>query len=72
MMHALRRLVSWLHRSRLDAELSEEIELHLELRRQALIEKGLSPADAEQEAPRQFGNVTRIRERSCDDSMHGW
>jgi predicted permease len=66
MMHAIRRLLSFLHRNRLDDQLSEEIQLHLELRRQALVQDGMSPADAEREALRQFGNVTSIRERTRD------
>ena len=66
MMHALRRLLSYVHRDRLDDQLAEEIQLHLELRRQALIDDGVSPADAEREARRQFGNVAAIRERMRD------
>ncbi|MPY89112.1 MAG: hypothetical protein GEU99_14445 [Luteitalea sp.] len=66
MMHAIRRLLSFFHRNRLDDQLSEEIQLHLELRRQALIDAGMSPAAAEYEARRQFGNATAIRERTRD------
>ena len=65
-MTALRRLLAYLRRNRLDGELAEEIQLHLELRRQALIADGMTPADADREARRQFGNVTAIRERTRD------
>jgi predicted permease len=64
MLTAVRRLLAWLRRARLDDDLAEEIRLHLELRRQALIDEGMRPLDADREARRQFGNVTAIRERS--------
>ena len=62
----MRRLTAVLRRRRLDAELADEIRLHLELRRQALIDGGLEPAAAEREARRLFGNVTVIREETRD------
>lgn len=66
MLQLLRRVLSFLRRDRLDDELADEIRLHLDLRRRALIEDGMPPADAECEARRQFGNVTAVRERSRD------
>jgi macrolide transport system ATP-binding/permease protein len=73
MMHTLfRRLVAFCRRNRLDADLADEIDTHLELRRQALIESGLTPTDASREARRQFGNVTAIRERSRDEWGGVW
>ena len=59
----LRALVS---RSRLDDELKDEIDLHIELRRQSLVESGMDPRDAAYEARRMFGNVTAKREESRD------
>ncbi len=64
MFLAVRRLVAFFRRRRLDDELAEEIGLHLELRKQALMGGGLTPAEAEHEARRQFGNVATVRERS--------
>ncbi len=49
-------------RSRLDDELREEIEQHIELRRDQLVDAGVDPRDALAMARRQFGNVTRVRE----------
>jgi hypothetical protein len=66
MLQFLRRVLSYVRRDRLDDDLAEEIQLHLDLRRRALIENGMLPADADREARRQFGNVTAIRERSRD------
>ena len=64
MMSAVRRLLAFFRRNRLDDDVAEEIRLHLELRKQALIGDGMAPADADREARRQFGNVTAIRERT--------
>lgn len=66
MLPALRRLLAYFRRDRLDDDLAEEIRLHLALRTQALIDSGMAPADADHEARRQFGNVTAIRERTRD------
>ena len=66
MLQLFHRIYSYVRRDRLDEELAEEIRLHLDLRRRALMGSGMSPAEAEREARRQFGNVTAIRERSRD------
>src|SRR5688500_8242823 len=63
-----RRAVARLSRNRLDDEMQEEIRDHLERRRQQLIAAGMEPDDAEREARRAFGNVTRVREELRD----GW
>jgi predicted permease len=66
-MHALlRRLIALIKRDRLDDDLKDEIALHLELRRQALIDAGMRPEAAGAEARRQFGNVATIREHTRD------
>jgi hypothetical protein len=53
-------------RDRLDDELREEIRLHVEMRRDALVEAGVDPRDAEAEAHRMFGNLTAYREETRD------
>jgi phosphoglycolate phosphatase-like HAD superfamily hydrolase len=55
----------WLRRSRLD-DLSAEIQSHVEEKTEALIATGLPRADAEREARRAFGNVTRVKEAAGD------
>jgi predicted permease len=62
--YSLRRLAALFRRNRFDAELREEVELHLALRRQALVEDGMDQRDADREARRMFGNVTAIREET--------
>jgi putative ABC transport system permease protein len=60
----LRRLKALATRRRLDDELREEIEAHIEARRQALVADGMDERDALHAARRQFGNVTAIAERT--------
>jgi predicted permease len=63
---AARRAVARTRRDRLDEELAEEIRGHLALRTRALIDEGLDPRAAADEARRLFGNVTIVREESRD------
>jgi predicted permease len=62
----MRRLAARLRRDRLDDELAEEMRHHVELRRQALVDDGMDPAEADAAARRLFGNVTALREESRD------
>jgi hypothetical protein len=58
------------HRERFAKELEEEMQLHLELRRQQQEEAGVAPRDARAAAYRRFGNPTLVRERSY--TSWGW
>ena len=57
-----RRLRMLFHRRQFQAELEEEMRLHLELRAQEHAENGLSAEAARRTAYRRFGNPTPIRE----------
>ena len=59
-----------LHRQRFTKELEDEMQLHLELRRQQQEESGVAPKDARAAAYRRFGNPTLVRERSY--TSWGW
>ena len=59
-----RRIRMLFQRDRFDAELEEEMQLHLELRRQQQIEAGIPAESARSAALRQFGNETAIKEKS--------
>ena len=61
-----------LWRSSHDRDLFEEIENHIALRRQSLIDEGMGPREAAYEARRIFGNVTKIREETRDMRTLGW
>ena len=51
-------------RRRIFSDLSEEIQQHLSEKTEALMDEGMSRGDAELAARREFGNVTRVEERS--------
>ena len=53
----LRRAAAALRRNRLDDDLRDEVELHIELRRQALVDDGMDPRDAE------YRGAADVRER---------
>ena len=66
----LRRLAMLWRGGRFDRELQEEMRLHVELRRQQHLDRGLSAEAARTAAERQFGNATLLGERSGD--AWGW
>jgi predicted permease len=51
-------------RRRIYSDLSEEIQQHMLEKTEALVAEGMSRAEAEKHARREFGNVTAIEERS--------
>lgn len=67
-----RRVRMLLHRRRFQADLEEEMRLHLELRAQEHAENGLSAEAARRMAYRRFGNPTVIREKSYMAWRWGW
>ncbi len=59
-----KRLRMTRHREQLDRDLEKEMRLHLELRQQQLVDRGLTPDAAHRAAHLKFGNTTRIKEKS--------
>jgi predicted permease len=59
-----RRLNMLLHRRQFDADLEEEMRLHLELRQQEQLRSGMTADDARSAARRRFGNATYLKEQS--------
>jgi putative ABC transport system permease protein len=59
-----RRIWMLAHWRQFDADLKEEIRLHLEMRQQEHVERGMQKDDARAAARRRFGNVTALREMS--------
>ncbi len=57
---------------RLDDDFSEEVEAHLRLEADQLIEEGMAPEDAMDAARRAFGNVTQTRERFYESNRRMW
>src|SRR5262245_57098836 len=60
------------HRARLDRELDEEMQLHIQLRQEKLRAEGRSEAKALLEARQRFGGALRFRELSEDIWRWRW
>src|SRR5215472_10546673 len=67
-----RRLLFYLRKDRFDRELEDEVSFHLEMKAIAKMYDGLAPADARLAAKRQFGNQTRLKERSREMWSFRW
>ena len=61
---------SLFRRKQLDAEMCEEMRLHVELQTERNVVAGMSPDEARYAALRQFGNVASIQERAREG--RGW
>ena len=71
-MGLFRRFVNSLRPSHLDRDFDEELEFHRQMRLRKARERGLSPAEAEQEAKRRMGNLPLAREEMRDARIVGW
>jgi predicted permease len=56
------RIVNLFRRSRLDAEISEELRAHVEMRTEDNIAAGMTPEEARREAQMRFGNASSTKE----------
>ncbi len=59
-----RRFSMLLHRQQFDADLEEEVRLHLELRQKEHLDSGMTAGSARAAARRRFGNATYLKEES--------
>ena len=64
-MAAFRRFMNLFRHAEIDREINAELEAHLDLRTDANIAAGMSPAEARRQALLQFGNPTSTRERAA-------
>jgi predicted permease len=69
-MRWLRKLRSLFRKNQLDAEMADEMRLHVELQTELNRKAGMNPEDARYAALRQFGNVASVQERARD--IRGW
>lgn len=69
-MHVLRKLRALFFRRDLDAEMSEEMRLHLELQTEAYVARGMSSDDARNAALKSFGGVEQVKETAR--AQRGW
>ena len=65
-MSFFKRLRSFLRREKLDAELDDELQFHLDQRTQDFIDEGMTPREARYAARRAFGNVCSLKEETRD------
>ncbi|HYT67318.1 MAG TPA: permease prefix domain 1-containing protein, partial [Vicinamibacterales bacterium] len=63
-MSILRHLTAWFRRPRLDDELRDELEQHVDWKTESLMAEGVPEAEARRHATLEIGNVTRLREES--------
>ncbi|MGE0862322.1 MAG: ADOP family duplicated permease [Vicinamibacterales bacterium] len=68
----VQRLVALMRQSRLERELDDEIQAHLELAERDGLARGLSPAQARDEARRAFGGIQQVKEVHRDDRSARW
>jgi putative ABC transport system permease protein len=69
-MKTLRRFLNLFRRRKLDAEMTEEMRLHVEMQTESNLRAGMTPGDAHFAALRQFGNVASAQEL-CREGR-GW
>ncbi|MBA3768532.1 MAG: ABC transporter permease, partial [Acidobacteria bacterium] len=53
-------------------DIDEELQIHIRMRTQENIERGMSPDDARRDAEERFGNTGRIRDMGWDVRGGGW
>jgi predicted permease len=71
-MKLFRKLCALVQKSRLDAEMSEEMRLHLELQTEQNVARGMDPNEARYAARRMFGGLEQIKEHCRDRRSFRW
>ncbi|MEJ7617867.1 MAG: ABC transporter permease [Pyrinomonadaceae bacterium] len=61
------RIGALFHRSKLDREMDEEMQYHLERETEENLRRGMNPEDARRSALRSFGGVLKAKEQSRDE-----
>jgi predicted permease len=69
-MKLLRKIRALFRKDKLDADMSEEMRLHLEQRTAENVAAGMSAAEARYAALRKFGGVEQVKEQARD--VRGW
>src|SRR5688572_9790470 len=66
------RFEPFLRRKRIEGELSEELQVHLEMATEANIAAGMTPAEARHAAQREFGGIEQVKESYRDERGLPW
>ena len=71
-MSWLNRILGSLRRNKLEDQLDDELQFHLEMRTKEFIAAGMDPENAHYRARRLFGNQLLLKERTRDMDTVGW
>jgi len=71
-MSWINRLLGSFRKNKLEDQLNDELQFHIEMRTREFVASGMSPEEARHKASRLFGNQTLLRERTRDMDMIGW
>jgi putative ABC transport system permease protein len=71
-MGIMRRVANAFRSRRLNRDLDEELQFHLDARTQDNLAAGLPPEQARRDASLKFGNRTLMKERTRDMNVHAW
>ncbi len=66
------RFLNMLRRSKVDAEIEEELQFHIDERTRDNLAAGMTPGDAVRDAQRRFGGRLVARERTHDADVFAW
>ncbi len=71
-MSWINRLIGSLRKSKLEDQLDDELQFHIEMRTQEFIATGMTPEEDRYRARRLFGNQLLLKERTRDMDTIGW
>src|SRR5882672_932504 len=71
-MSWIRRLRSLFEKQKLEDQLDEELQFHIEMRTQEFVASGMTPEEARYRAQRLFGNQTLLKEGTRDMDTIAW
>ncbi len=66
------RLLGSLRKNKLEDQLDDELQFHIEMRTEELVAEGMSRLEAQQRAQHMFGNRTLLKERTREMDTIGW
>jgi hypothetical protein len=73
LIHLIARQVrAFFLRQKIEAEMADELRLHLELQTRENIARGMKPDEARYAAQRSFGGVEQVKERARDQRGWAW
>ena len=71
-MSWINRLLGSIRKNKLEHQLNDELQFHIEMRTDEFIAAGMPPEEARRRARRRFGNQTLLKERTRDMDTIGW